>query len=206
MQSVNYQSMQITPSKIVCVGRNYLAHIKELGNQVPEEMVIFLKPNSAISENLLAQHQGEQLHYEAELAYLYQKGSFVAVALGLDLTKRGLQSTLKKQGLPWERAKAFDCSALFSDFVSIQECDEELTLSLTIDGEQVQYESNQLMMHKPNDILRSVQTWLTLVDGDIVMTGTPQGVGAVKVNHSFCGQVIRKQSVIVEKIWHSEES
>ena len=62
MQSVNYQSTQITPSKIVCVGRNYLAHIKELGNQVPEEMVIFLKPNSAISDNLLAQHQGEQLH------------------------------------------------------------------------------------------------------------------------------------------------
>lgn len=206
MQEVMYERKSITPNKIVCVGRNYLAHITELGNEIPEEMVIFLKPNSAISNNLLALHQGEQLHYETELAYLYQDGTFVAVAIGLDLTKRALQSTLKKQGLPWERAKAFDGSALFSEFVAIDETDEELTLSLTIDGKQTQFASNELMMHKPSDILRSVQTWLTLSDGDIVLTGTPQGVGEVNANCLFCGQVIKKQKVIVEKIWHSEKN
>ncbi len=103
----------VTPSKIVCVGRNYVAHIEELGNEIPEQMVVFNKPNSAIGDTLYA-NLGEPLHYESELAFMVRAGQLAAVAFGLDLTRRELQSRLKHRGLPWERAKAFDGAALFS--------------------------------------------------------------------------------------------
>ncbi|QOL26767.1 fumarylacetoacetate hydrolase family protein [Thalassotalea sp. LPB0316] len=203
MQTVTFNKQAITPSKIVCIGRNYLAHIQELGNAVPDELVVFLKPNSAITEKLNRHHLGEVLHYEAELAYLYQGGRFSAVALGLDLTKRGLQSQLKSKGLPWEKAKAFNGSALFSEFMPIEDNDIPLTLSLTIDGELKQHASNQLMMHKPSDILAQLSSWLTLEDGDIVMTGTPQGVGEVTQNSDFVGGVWLQQEKLVEVKWRS---
>jgi 2-keto-4-pentenoate hydratase/2-oxohepta-3-ene-1,7-dioic acid hydratase in catechol pathway len=87
MKVVIVNKKQVTPSKIICIGRNYVDHIAELGNEVPDEMVVFLKPNSAISTQLQSFHQ-EALHYEAELCFLYQQGKFSAVAIGLDLTKR----------------------------------------------------------------------------------------------------------------------
>ena len=117
MNVVNFEEQSISPSKIICIGRNYVDHIAELGNEVPDEMVVFLKPNSAISSKLQSYHQ-EPLHYEAELCFLYQQGHFTAVAIGLDLTKRNLQAKLKTKGLPWERAKSFNGAAVFSDFVT----------------------------------------------------------------------------------------
>jgi len=112
----------VAPAKIVCVGRNFVEHIEELGNEIPENMVIFLKPNSAVAEDLRACHD-EPLHYEGELCFLFEKGRFAAVGFGLDLTKRNLQSQLKVKGLPWERAKAFDGSVVFSSFVPIADID-----------------------------------------------------------------------------------
>ncbi|MGL5358272.1 MAG: fumarylacetoacetate hydrolase family protein, partial [Shewanella sp.] len=111
----------IYPTKIVCIGRNYVDHIHELGNEIPEDMVVFVKPNSAITTQLHSQHQGEALHYEAELCFLFQGGRFSHVAVGLDLTKRALQNQLKAKGLPWERAKAFDGAALLSPFIAIED-------------------------------------------------------------------------------------
>ena len=106
--STDNSAQLITPSKVVCIGRNYVDHIKELANEMPDQMVVFIKPNSAISTRLFAKHNDDALHFEAELSFLYQGGKFTAVALGLDLTKREVQGTLKAKGLPWERAKAFD--------------------------------------------------------------------------------------------------
>jgi len=194
MNSVNYKNKQVTPSKIICIGRNYVDHIKELGNDIPEEMVVFLKPNSAISQQLKAFHQ-EPLHYEAELCFLYQKedklsGKFCAVAIGLDLTKRALQAKLKEKSLPWERAKAFDGAALFSDFVTIENIDESLKLELTIDNKVRQVGGVDLMIVKPNAILAKLESFLTLEDGDIVMTGTPKGVGKIVAGSLFHGKVI----------------
>ena len=94
MRSVKLDNNYITPSQIVCVGRNYINHISELGNEIPDNMVIFLKPNSAIGHQLRSYHQ-ETLHYEAELCFIYQQGSFSAVAIGLDLTIRGLHCELE---------------------------------------------------------------------------------------------------------------
>ena len=204
MQHVRYLGKSYQPSKIICIGRNYLAHIEELNNEIPEDLVTFIKPNSAISRKLNSQHLNEALHFEGELVYLYEQGTFTAVAFGLDLTKRALQSKLKEKGLPWEKAKAFDESALLSDFVAIDDIDQTLSLELTIDGEVRQQASTELMMHKPSAILEQVSRWLTLVDGDIVMSGTPKGVGVVESGQQFIGRVIANNQCLVEEIWRSK--
>ena len=193
--SAEKSSQLITPSKVVCIGRNYVDHIKELANEIPDEMVVFLKPNSAINTVLNASHNDDVLHYEAELSFLYQGGKFTAVALGLDLTKREVQGKLKAKGLPWERAKAFDNSAIFSDFVSIEQKDiQQLNLSLMINNVLKQQGGVNLMMAKPDDILKELQTFVSLEDGDIVMTGTPKGVGVIGKDDIFTGQIQLSQA------------
>ena len=178
MKKVKVGRRKVTPSKIVCIGRNYVEHIEELGNEIPENLVIFLKPNSAISEELQAFHE-EPLHYEGELCFIFEEGRFSAVGFGLDLTKRDLQSRLKVKGLPWERAKAFDGAVVFSPFVPMADIDPSLALELDIDGGNMQSGDISLMIYKPDTILAEISTFMTLEDGDIVMTGTPKGVGVV---------------------------
>jgi 2-keto-4-pentenoate hydratase/2-oxohepta-3-ene-1,7-dioic acid hydratase in catechol pathway len=213
MKTVNFNGKKITPSKVICIGRNYVDHIAELGNEVPDEMVVFLKPNSAISAQLASFHQ-EPLHYEAELCFLYQKnnqknnhkseneqGKFTAVALGLDLTKRDLQAKLKTKGLPWERAKGFDGAAVFSDFIAIDTIDNSLQLELTIDGKVMQSGGVELMMYKPDTILAQLSSFVTLEDGDIVMTGTPKGVGEIVANSEFIGKVKEGNKTLISASW-----
>ncbi|NLC71185.1 MAG: fumarylacetoacetate hydrolase family protein [Desulfuromonadaceae bacterium] len=202
MKKVKVGTRSVVPSKIVCVGRNYVEHIDELGNEIPENLVIFLKPNSAISEELQSFHE-ESLHYEGELCFLFEKGRFSAVAFGLDLTKRDLQSRLKVKGLPWERAKAFDGSAVFSPFVPIAAVHPSLALELAIDGGQMQAGDISLMMYKPDTILAEISTFMTLEDGDIVMTGTPKGVGMIKAGEVFTGKVMQEGRVITEGRWRA---
>ena len=199
--AINFLGRQYYPSKVVCVGRNYVEHIKELNNQIPEQPVIFIKPNSSITENLTSFHQ-EPLHYEGELAFLYQGGNFVAVAFGLDLTKRGLQSELKSKGLPWERAKSFNGSALFSDFVSFDDI-TSLSLSLDIDDQTRQQGGVDLMLYSPDALLADISSFVDLVDGDVVMTGTPAGVGVIEAKSRFVGKVLANDHVLVEKEWYS---
>jgi 2-keto-4-pentenoate hydratase/2-oxohepta-3-ene-1,7-dioic acid hydratase in catechol pathway len=190
----------IIPSKIICIGRNYVDHIAELNNEVPDEMVVFLKPNSAISTQLQSFHQ-EALHYEAELCFLYQQGKFTAVAVGLDLTKRTLQTKLKAKGLPWERAKAFNGAAVFSDFISIDKIDDSLSLTLSIDGNVIQAGGVELMMVKPDEILAQLQSFIDFEDGDIVMTGTPKGVGKIVSGSQFIGKVICQGETLTSSTW-----
>ncbi|MDG1750532.1 MAG: fumarylacetoacetate hydrolase family protein [Thalassotalea sp.] len=202
MNQILVENTSVIPSKVICIGRNYVEHIAELGNEIPDEMVVFLKPNSAISSTLAAFHQ-EPLHYEAELCFVYHQGRFSAVGFGLDLTKRGLQSQLKSKGLPWERAKAFDGSAVFSEFVEISELTSTLSLELKINGEIIQQGGVELMMYKPDEILKELQMFMTLQDGDIVMTGTPKGVGVIKPNDNFEGSVQFEDKVIVSAKWQA---
>lgn len=205
MNEVLLNGDPICPSKIVCVGRNYVAHIKELGNAVPDEMVVFLKPNSAIGDELLACHQ-EPLHYEAELCFIVVDAKLFAVGIGLDLTKRTLQSQLKQNGLPWERAKAFNHSALFSEFVALDidtETLDGLSLELLIDGELVQQGSCQQMLHSPQAIIDSVSEYMHFEDGDIIMTGTPKGVGQVSAGASFVGRVLLNGKTLCQQTWQA---
>ena len=200
MNVVIVDKKPIIPSKIICIGRNYVDHIAELDNEIPDEMVVFLKPNSAISTQLQSYHQ-EALHYEAELCFLYQQGKFTAVAVGLDLTKRTLQSKLKAKGLPWERAKAFNGAAVFSDFIVIDKIDNNLSLSLSIDDNIIQAGGVELMMVKPDEILAQLQEFIDLEDGDIVMTGTPKGVGKIVSGSKFIGKVICQEKTLVSSTW-----
>ncbi len=197
---VKFNDHTIAPSKVVCVGRNYVEHIKELNNTMPSEPVIFIKPNSAITENLVLKG-GDEIHYEAELAFIIEGGQLAGVGLGLDLTKRKIQNELKSQGLPWERAKAFDHSAVCSEFVSIPGDIKDLHLELIINGEIKQQGGCSLMIHKPLDLLDEITSFMTLIDGDILFTGTPAGVGRVNANDEFLGRVYNKNQLLIEVCW-----
>ncbi|WDE06947.1 fumarylacetoacetate hydrolase family protein [Thalassomonas viridans] len=203
MNSVTCSGQDFTPSKIICVGRNYVDHIHELDNEIPDDMVLFLKPNSAISCQLSA-FAGEPLHYEGELCFLVKDNRFAAVAFGLDLTKRDLQSRLKAKGLPWERAKAFDGSALFSDFVELtDDTQQNLSFELTINNSQVQAGNIELMIYKPREILTEILSFTSLNDGDIVMTGTPKGVGKIRSGDTFTGKVYANNELLISKSWQA---
>lgn len=203
MQPVDVLGARVFPSKIVCVGRNYVAHIRELSNDIPDSMVVFFKPNSAISTTLRSQIDNEALHYEGELAFSVNNGQLAAVGFGLDLTRRALQSELKQKGLPWERAKAFDGAALFSAFVPLPAEPARLSLRLFVDGALRQAGGIELMLYPPDAILRELATFTTLEDGDIIMTGTPAGVGAVSPGQRFEGQVLYGETLLVSMTWQA---
>jgi len=191
---------KIVPSKIICVGRNYVEHIRELNNEIPENMIIFLKPNSAISNELLS-FQEEPIHYEGEICFLYEKGKFSAIGFGLDLTKRALQSKLKSKGFPWERVKTFNGAALFSEFIEIPIINKSLSIELDIEGENIQSGNISQMIYKPKDILSELLTFMSLNDGDIVMTGTPKGVGVVNKGSFFVGRILENGKILVTANW-----
>ncbi len=190
----------ISPTKVVCIGRNYYAHIEELNNEIPAEMVIFLKPNSAISDSISCVGEDE-IHYEAELAFLIKDGKIQALAFGLDLTKREIQNQLKAKGLPWERAKAFDGSAVFSHFIEFDGDVDELSLILSINKQQIQQGCVSSMIYKPVQILDEVSRFMSWVDGDILMTGTPQGVGKITPGDFFEGAVFYGDKCLINVHW-----
>ena len=201
MNTISVNGNTVQPSKILCIGRNYRAHIEELGNEIPDSMVVFNKPNSAISSTLYSDINNQPLHYESELAFTVKEGKLDAVGFGLDLTKRALQSTLKAKGLPWERAKAFDGAALFSAFVTLPKDIGGLSLQLNVDGEQRQAGDISLMIYPPAQIIRELETFTTLEDGDIIMTGTPAGVGEIKAGQGFEGKVLLAGKTLVSATW-----
>lgn len=200
MKSITLNNQYIYPSKIICIGRNYVEHIEELKNEIPTDPVIFIKPNSAIS-NDLSTHEKDEIHYEGEITFLVQSGQLHAVGFGLDLTKREIQSQLKTKGLPWERAKAFDQSAVFSEFVIFNGKIEDLRMELSINGKLIQQASYDLMLNKPLCLLDEIKTFLTFEDGDLIMTGTPKGVGRVNAGDLFSGKIFEKDKLLVESSW-----
>lgn len=178
--------------KVVCIGRNYAEHAKELNNPVPDEPLLFMKPSTAITalpEPICIPPNRGGLHYETELAILIGARlthasevdavkAIAGVGLALDLTLRDLQSTLKVNGLPWEKAKAFDGSCSVSAFVSPVGIDlSQIDLSLWI-NDQIRQQGNTSHMLMPVvSLLAYISSWFTLLPGDIVLTGTPAGVG-----------------------------
>lgn len=200
LKPIFFDHEEITPSKIICVGRNYVAHIKELNNDTPSEPVIFIKPNSALSHCIVI-NKSPDIHYEAEICFLITDGALKGVGFGLDLTKRALQTQLKEKGLPWERSKAFDHSAVFSKFTTIKDEIRDIRLELWINNTLTQQANYSLMIHKPNKLFEEVKSFMTCLDGDILMTGTPKGVGKVKLGDSFIGKIFSKDTLIIEAQW-----
>ncbi|MBP9490200.1 MAG: fumarylacetoacetate hydrolase family protein [Aliarcobacter sp.] len=199
MNRILLENSEIFPSKVVCIGRNYIEHIKELKNEIPEDMVFFIKPNSAISDKLVFPKNQNSCHYEAEISFLIEDSKISAVAFGLDLTLREVQSKLKEKGLPWERAKAFDGAAVFSQFVSFDGDISKLGIELYINGELRQKGDISMMINKPFEIIKEAKTFLSFEDGDILMSGTPKGVGSFKIGDVFVGKVLFEDKIIIEK-------
>ncbi|WP_333696269.1 fumarylacetoacetate hydrolase family protein [Flavobacterium sp.] len=184
--------------KIICIGRNYTKHIEELQNERPDEPVVFLKPDSAI---LLKQHPfvipefSDDIHHEVEIIVRINKvGKYIdakfapnyydEIGLGIDFTARDLQAKLKEKGLPWEKAKAFDGSAVIGNFLSKKEFSsvENINFELKNNGNTVQKGNTSHMLWKIDELISYVSQFFTLKIGDIIFTGTPEGVAPVKPN------------------------
>ena len=183
--------------KIICIGRNYAEHSKELGNEIPENPVIFMKPDTAIlkkGSDFYIPEFSDDVHYELEVVLKISKGGkyiqedkasnhFDEIGLGIDFTARDLQSKLKAKGLPWELAKGFDSSAVVSEFYKKSDFDmRNLSFSLMKNKEKVQDGNTSMMIFSPEKIIAFVSQYFTLKTGDLIFTGTPQGVGKVEEN------------------------
>jgi 5-carboxymethyl-2-hydroxymuconate isomerase len=193
--AVKSSQQRIPINKIVCVGRNYVEHIHELGNEIPEKPVVFLKPNSAVifsGDEILYPNYSNDMHHEVELLLLIGKNiknasineaedAIMAYGIGLDMTLRDVQDELKKKGHPWEKSKCFDTSAVISEFILKK--DYQLTLEeellLKVNDEVRQKDKLNKMIFKPAQIVEYLSSILTLEYGDIIFTGTPQGVSKV---------------------------
>lgn len=199
MKNIYHNNIKTRPSKVVCIGRNYVEHIEELDNEIAENMVVFNKPNSAISDTLY--YYFEDIRFEGEICFLIMDGQISGVGFGLDLTHADIQNRLKTKGLPWERAKAFDGSAVLSAFVPFSGDITTLNMKLYINGSLIQFANYDLMMYKPDVMVEEIKSFMTLEDGDIIMSGTPKGVGTYSVGDVFLGQVFSGEKLLVEKEW-----
>lgn len=188
------QEFQI--GKIVCVGRNYVEHIHELGNEIPEKLVIFLKTVSSViysGDTIVYPSHSNDMHHETELVLLIgeriknadlntAERAIIGYGIGLDMTLRDVQTELKKKGHPWTIAKCFDTSTVLSEFIT--KFSHTLTLeeyiSLKVNGVTKQRDQLNKMIHKPAEVVQYISSLMTLEKGDLIFTGTPKGVGKVE--------------------------
>jgi len=189
--------------KIICVGRNYVDHIKELSNDKPTDPVIFIKPDTALLDSSQAFYYpsfSKDVHYELELVFRIGKvgknieAKFAhkyidAIGLGIDFTARDLQSKLKEKGLPWEKAKAFNGSAYVSTMRAIEDSDfdQAIDFQLLKNGVSVQMGNSDLMIWNISELIADISQYFTLKTGDYIFTGTPAGVGPVQIGDTLSG-------------------
>jgi len=200
--------------KIICIGRNYAEHAKELNNDVPTEPVIFIKPRTALlfpEKPLYYPEFTDDLQYECELVYkICKNGKYIkekfahkyynAVTVGIDFTARDLQQKLKSKGLPWELAKAFDGSAAVGEFMPVSpDMDlDNINFSLKRNGETVQLGNSHDMIFTIDQIIEYVSMYFTLNIGDLIFTGTPAGVGPVNVYDELEGYIGEQKLLFVD--------
>jgi 2-keto-4-pentenoate hydratase/2-oxohepta-3-ene-1,7-dioic acid hydratase in catechol pathway len=199
--------------KIICVGRNYTEHAKELGNAVPENPVIFMKPDTAILKNgepFYLPSFSNDVHHEVELVLRISKvgkkiqekfarNYYNEIGLGIDFTARDMQSNLKEKGLPWELAKAFDGSAPLGNFIPIDGLDlNNINFSLIKNGVEVQKGNTAHMIFSFDAIVSFVSQYFTLKVGDLIYTGTPAGVSKVAIGDMLEGFIENKPMLTCE--------
>lgn len=187
--------------KIICIGRNYVEHAKELNNPVPEKPVFFLKPDTALLQKRNPFYYPEfsnDIHYETELVLKICKNGrhieekfahnyYNEIGIGIDFTARDVQAECKKKGLPWEIAKAFDQSAPLGKFLQKSTFTnlKDISFSLKINGETRQMGNSQNMIFSFDQIIAYISKFITLKTGDLIFTGTPEGVGPTKIDDHF---------------------
>ncbi|MBJ6367852.1 fumarylacetoacetate hydrolase family protein [Snuella sedimenti] len=195
--------------KLICVGRNYTEHIRELDNEKPTDPVIFLKPDTAIllkKQPFFIPDFSNNVHYEVEvLVKINRVGKYIdkkfahkyysEIGLGIDFTARDLQSKLKEKGLPWEKAKAFDGSAVVGKWLPVSDIEDVngIEFSLKKNEKIVQMGNTSHMLWKIDELIEYVSKYFTLKIGDIIFTGTPAGVGKVDVNDKLKGFIEDKE-------------
>lgn len=200
--------------KIICVGRNYTDHVKELGNNIPDEPVIFMKPKSALLQSHTPFYYPEftnELHYECELVlrvskngkYIQQKHAsnyYDAVTVGVDFTARDVQDELKKKGLPWEKAKAFDNSAVVGKFIPVTPDfnRKSIKFSMYKNKEKVQDGNSEQMIFSIDRIIENISNYFSLNIGDLIFTGTPSGVGECVTGDVLEGYIDKQNLFSVE--------
>lgn len=193
--SISNSAKKLAVGKIVCVGRNYVAHAKEMGNEVPKFPIIFLKPASNLvfdNDEIVHPTYSNEMHHEVELVLLIgntiknandleTEDAIYGYAVGLDMTLRDLQSELKEKGKPWTLAKCFDTSAVISNFTlsSDYELKGNENIELSINDEIRQNSTIDKMIFSPIEIVKFISSRMTLEKGDLIYTGTPAGVGKV---------------------------
>ena len=203
--TIKNSSEKIPLGKVVCVGRNYTEHARELGNEIPEKPVVFLKPNSAViysGEKIVYPDLSEDMHHEVELVLLIGKTiknannkkaeeAIAGYGVGLDMTLRDVQSELKKKGHPWTIAKGFDTSAVISDFVLKKNYVLTLneTISLSINGAIKQKAKLNTMIFSPPRIVEYISSLMTLEESDLIYTGTPAGVSKVEKGDKLFAEI-----------------
>ena len=191
--------------KIICIGRNYVDHIKELSNERPEDPVVFIKPDSAVlpkEQDFYIPGFSSDVHYEVEVLVKIKKvgkhieekfaGNYYdEVGLGIDFTARDVQSYLKSKGLPWEKAKGFDGSAVIGNWLPKTKFKDlnNVNFSLSKNGELVQQGNTSLMLWKIDEIIAYVSKYFMLKKGDVIFTGTPAGVGKISPNDYLSGSL-----------------
>jgi len=196
---------QIPIGEIVCIGRNYAEHAKELGNELPTKPVLFLKPASAViysGDDIVHPSYGNDMHHEVELLLLIRssiknasleeaENAIAGYGVGLDMTLRDVQSKLKSKGHPWTLAKCFDTSAVISDFILKDDyklaLDEKITLS--VNGVVKQEDTLASMIFNPAELVEYVSSVMTLEKGDLIFTGTPAGVSKVNRGDKLIGMI-----------------
>ncbi len=195
--------------KLICIGRNYTEHIKELDNEKPTDPVVFLKPDTAIllkKQPFFIPDFSNDVHYEVEILVKINKvGKHIAkkfahkyydeIGLGIDFTARDLQKQLKDKGLPWEKAKGFDGAAVIGEWMSVKEIDDvnAIEFSLKKNENIVQLGNTSHMLWKIDELIEYVSKYFTLKIGDIIFTGTPAGVGKVITNDKLKGFIEDKE-------------
>ncbi|WP_299334246.1 fumarylacetoacetate hydrolase family protein [uncultured Psychroserpens sp.] len=195
--------------KLICIGRNYTDHIKELENERPTDPVVFLKPDTSIllkKQPFFIPDFSEDVHHEVEILVKINKvGKHIAkkfahkyydhIGLGIDFTARDLQAQLKAKGLPWEKAKAFDGAAVIGQWLPKTDFEDvnNINFSLYKNDEIVQDGNTSLMLWKIDEIIEYVSKYFTLKIGDVIFTGTPSGVGKVIANDKLKGYIEDKQ-------------
>lgn len=196
--------------KIICIGRNYAQHAKELGNPVPTEPVIFLKPETALipkGQPFFYPGHSQDVHYEVELVVRIDRvGKHIeeqfahryynSIGLGIDFTCRDIQTMCKEKGLPWEKAKAFDGSApVGREFIALDDLADpkDISFHLLKNGEEVQRGSNKEMIFSIDRLIAEVSKFFTLKIGDLIFTGTPAGVGPVAIDDLLEGFIGNKK-------------
>jgi acylpyruvate hydrolase len=183
--------------KILAIGRNYAEHIAELKNEVPDEPVIFFKPDTAVLRNnepFYYPEYSNDIHYEVELVLRISKEGkniqakfadkyFDGIGIGIDFTARDLQIKAKTKGLPWTLAKGFNGSAPISDFLPVENFPalDNINFGLKVNGEMKQQGNSRMMLHNFGAILAYMSRFITLKKGDLIFTGTPAGVGPIKI-------------------------